>query len=417
MSYSQIKNTEGSQSAPDMDPTSEHNAGTSNAGDNYVWQPEGHPVSIRLNYTAVDKMTLEVMRGFGSIPRRGAEVGGLLLGTAEVNGNQRIVNVVDFHPVACEHSRGPSYLLSDKDYEGLDAALEQWRPSADREGMYVVGFYRSHTRDGLGMSQEDINILDAYLPEGTHHSEAKVMLLIKPYATRVSVGGFFFRDNGTFERTESSYLEFPFRRKELGGGSSGTERLATAARFGEARVSEPPIQFPHVPKVSERENAKTQDRQEQDQPRFAMSAPSFGYDGTQVKKESKFKSGWVWIPLSAIFLFMGVLLGFQTAITMRPRGPASVGAEVFNLSLTAVKSADSLNITWDRTAPAIRTAGHGVLYIKDGDFNKSLNLDASELQVGSVVYRKPSTSVSFKLEVYPKDRTTVSETVEYREAK
>ena len=125
----------------------------------------------------------------------------------------------------------------------------------------------------------------------------------------------------------------------------------------------------------------------------------------------------MWIPLSAIFLFMGVLLGFQTAISMRSRGPAAVGAEVFTLSLTVVKSAESLNVTWDRQAPAIRTAGHGVLFIKDGDFSKSLNLDASELQVGSVIYRKPSSSVSFKLEVYPKDRTTVSETVEYREAK
>ncbi|MEI8155071.1 MAG: hypothetical protein WCG92_26360 [Hyphomicrobiales bacterium] len=320
--------------------------------------------------------------------------------------------------------------MSDKDYEGLDAALSLWRPAAERDGLYAVGFYRSHTRDGLSVVQEDINIFDAYMPESSAASGSKVLLLIKPYATRVSVGAFFFREEGSFKRTKESYLEFPFRRKDLGGGSSGTERLATAARFGEQRVVDRPIQFSQAQAAEAAQNHPQQHQQssrqqpqppspppEQSQRSFAMSAPSFVYEGKPVKKQTKFKSGWVWIPLSAIFLFMGVLLGFQTAITMRPRGPASVGVEVFQLSLTAVKSADSLNITWDRQAPAIRTAGHGVLYIKDGDFSKALNLDASELQVGSVVYRKPSSAVSFKLEVYPKDRTTVAETVEYREVK
>ena len=134
------------------------------------------------------------------------------------------------------------------------------------------------------------------------------------------------------------------------------------------------------------------------------------------KRESNFRSGWVWIPLSLIFLVFGVLLGFQTALNMRPNGPAALGPEIFNLSLTVVKASDSLNVTWDRQAAAVRTAGHGVLYIKDGDFNKSLNLDATELQVGSVVYRKPSSWVTFKLEVFPRDRTIVSESVEYKEA-
>ena len=417
MSYSQINNNEGSQYTPDMDLTSEHNAGTSTTGEYYAWQPEGHPISVHLQYSAIDKLTLEVMRGFGSIPRRGAEVGGLLLGSSELIDGQRVIYIRDFHPVACEHSKGPSYLLSDKDYENLDAGLELWRPSSDRDGMYIVGFYRSHTRDGLSMVQEDINIFDAYLPENSG-TAAKVLLLIKPYATRVSVGAFFFREDGVFERTSASYLEFPFRRKELGGGTSPTERLATAARFGEQRIKEQPIQFPQIPSGDPDETPpQVQKVYSQSSRKVDLTAPNFGYDEKPVVKQGKFKSGWVWIPLSAIFLFMGVLLGFQTAINMRPRGPAAVGAEVFQLSLTAIKSSDTLNVTWDRQAPAIRTAGHGVLYIKDGDFNKSLNLDASELQVGSVVYRKPSGSVLFKLEVYPKDRTAVSETVEYREAK
>ena len=104
------------------------------------------------------------------------------------------------------------------------------------------------------------------------------------------------------------------------------------------------------------------------------------------------------------------------ALSMRSSGPAALGPEIFNLSLKVAKVGDALNLTWDRQAPAVRSSGRGVLSIKDGDNNQSLVLDVNDLQNGSVVYRKPSPSVTFKLEVFPRDRLLVTESVDYKEA-
>ena len=103
------------------------------------------------------------------------------------------------------------------------------------------------------------------------------------------------------------------------------------------------------------------------------------------------------------------------ALSMRPIGPAALGPEIFNLGLKVIKAGDALNLTWDRQAPAVRSAGRGVLFIKDGDHNLSRPLDVTDLQNGSVVYSRPSPSVTFKLEVYPRDHLLVTESVDYKE--
>jgi hypothetical protein len=81
-------------------------------------------VSVRLDFAAVDHILSEVMQGFGSVPKRGAEVGGLLLGTV-APGKPALVHIHDFVPVTSEHARGPSYLLSPSDEARLVAALER----------------------------------------------------------------------------------------------------------------------------------------------------------------------------------------------------------------------------------------------------------------------------------------------------
>ena len=452
------RNGPNQRQAPDRESFSKENSGVllmdrtelnnpTSSEESYLWQPKGHPVKVSLHFDFVDKLLVEIMKGFGSIPRRGAEVGGLLLGTSQTKDGELYITVQDFHPVACEHAGGPSYHLSAKDVQEFQAAVGQWRQTADEDSveghrMSVVGHYRSHTRDGLGMSDEDIDLMDEHLP-----GEGHIMMLVKPFATRVSTAGIFFREGGEFLRTDSSYTEFPFRRKELGGGSSGAERLAAAARFGQNRPSDSAIPFSNAPRSPQgaRQDRLQQDRQQMPGPdmsgpdtmdprhSFAGDPPSYSdpaysepasqpqagpeglYQPERTRKENKIRSGWVWFPLSLIFLALGVLLGFQMALSMRPIGPAALGPEIFNLGLKVIKAGDALNLTWDRQAPAVRSAGRGVLFIKDGDHNLSRPLDVTDLQNGSVVYSRPSPSVTFKLEVYPRDHLLVTESVDYKE--
>jgi hypothetical protein len=119
---------------------------------------------------------------------------------------------------------------------------------------------------------------------------------------------------------------------------------------------------------------------------------------------------WVWVPLSFIFLLLGVLLGILADSAMRPTTP---GGDPYSLSLQADRSGDNLNIKWDRQAPAIRTAQKGILSIEDGAYSKTVDLDPGQLQTGSVVYHHNSNHVRFRLEVYAKDRDSLTETHEW----
>ena len=360
----------------------------------YSWQPPQKPIAIQLQFDVIDRMILEVMKGFGAVPRRGAEVGGLLLGTRGQMGDQLVVQVLDFAPVACEHAQGPSYLLSANDLAVWSETIQRLQAGSTE----IVGYYRSHTRDGLHLAPEDLSLLDEYFP-----ARDLISLIVKPYATRASVAGFFFFE-GESIHSESTYLEFPFRRKELGGGVSSVDRQAAAARFGQNRT--PPTEPGERPIAESRIGPGP------------ISSAVIPAESTVIPPKAKgARSGWVWIPLSFIFMLLGVILGFQIAISMRPRTPANPYLEAWNLALGVQRLEDRLVVSWDRTAPAVRNANRGVMTILAGDDSRRIELSFNDLQAGQLIYRSSPSTVIFRLEVFPKDRTSVAETLEYRQAR
>ena len=95
------------------------------------------------------------MRGHGSVPKRGAEVGGILIGTIRP-GKPMIVRIDDFEPVVCEYRLGPSYLLTDRDAADFEDCWQDWQQSASPSA-YAVGYFRSHTRDGFPWNRKILN--------------------------------------------------------------------------------------------------------------------------------------------------------------------------------------------------------------------------------------------------------------------
>lgn len=358
----------------------------------YTWQPPQKPVSIQLHFDVVDRMLLEVMKGFGAVPRRGAEVGGFLLGNRTQADDHLTVEILQFEPIACEHAEGPSFVLSANDLRLWNEAIARLRAN----GQQIVGFYRSHTRDGLHLAKEDLALLDEYFPD-----RDLVSLIIKPYATRASVAGFFFWE-GESLRSDSPYLEFPFRRKELGGGVSPLDRAVSAARFGQS--SRPPSPAPPGVQTGDSSSLAS----------IPQDLPP-GAPPTEAPKSKPARGGWVWIPLSFIFMLLGVILGFQIAISMRPRTPANPYLEAWSLALGVQRLDDRLVVSWDRTAPAVRNANRGVMTILAGDDSRRIELSYNDLQAGQLIYRSSPATVMFRLEVFPKDRTSIAETLEYRQ--
>jgi hypothetical protein len=156
-------------------------------------------ISIHLAYSVIEPLERDVIAAFNALPKRGAEVGGLLLGRVEQSGN-RTVYIDDYAAVACEYRRGPSYLLSDADRPGLESAIA-------RAGTTVVGFYRSHTRKDFAFDAEDVSRFQTYFPNSNG-----VFLLIKPLSISQSIARFFLWEGGEMGG-DSSLAEFPFGRR------------------------------------------------------------------------------------------------------------------------------------------------------------------------------------------------------------
>jgi hypothetical protein len=301
------------------------------------------------------------MRGFGAVPKRAAEVGGLLLGTIQP-GSPSIVRIEDFEPVPCHYRRGPSYLFTEDDSAAFEKAFERTKPDPSR-ATYGVGYFRGHTREGLSLAPEDVELLDQFFPGPAH-----VALLVKPFGTKVSIAGFFAREDGVFP--ETTPLEFPFGRRELTG-------------------EEPPR------------------RRSLPEPR-----PRLGDSGTPAPATKR--RTWVWIPLSVTFLLLGAALGYQAAMNMSSRVTAR-SPQDYSLSLSVMKTGGNLTVRWDGQSAAVRSAQRGLFEIDDSGYTKSVQLDAAQLQNGSLIYRNSTNTVHFRLTVYPKAHLSIIETLDWQE--
>src|SRR2546425_9393910 len=163
-----------------------------------VWQTPGSP-SIRIGKRAMYGIFSDVLSVFVSVPRRGAETGGILLGR---NTGDEIV-IDDFEPVACEHRFGPSYRLSEADWQIMEKVLARFRSRTDPV-VSVLGYYRSNTESEFRLNDEDGQLIQK------HFSAAEnIILLIQPSRSRACTADFFIRRDECFEQA-SQLLAFPF---------------------------------------------------------------------------------------------------------------------------------------------------------------------------------------------------------------
>jgi hypothetical protein len=380
----------------------------------YHWLPAEKPFSVQVNFDAIDRIHVEVMRGFGAVRRRGAEVGGLLLGTI-IPGHEPIVTIYDFEAVPCEYAMGPSYLLSENDLQKFQQLLDYWSPSAGRD-MYAVGFFRSHTREGLEAAPEDLKLFEEHFSD-----PASVLLLVKPFASKSSIGGFLFREDGEI-RSTTPYLEFPFRSRDLGAKTSG---LPPALQRQPDFHSEPQIaqntieQTTPVPANHHRHDPEppprsvAPDHRETNPIPTVVARPDRGpmfADFHPTPSRWRSKAGW--ILFSVALIVFGSVVGYQYADGKS--GSVSSAADPYALNLTATRADENVVVKWDRTSLAVRNGWRGLLTITEGEDSKIVQMDVPQLQNGSVLYRHLAPEIRFKLEVFLKEQRSVVETLTFR---
>lgn len=364
----------------------------------FHWEVPGKRVSVLVDLDVVERMEAEVLHAFGASANLGGEVGGLLLGSVVSHDRGYTVQVTDFESVPISEEQPEFDLKSEADAGRFARAVGRWEWTPEKE-TYAVGMFRSHTRPGLGMIEQDFDLFQRHFPD-----PSAVLLLIKPFATRASSAGFFFREEGGIHG-DASYLEFPFRRREL---SAVGEDLPGSAGFEQAAQG--------IPSMATATSVLGIG------PDKAEPMPSdelkFGLPTTKIDESSgkRLRSGWVWIPLSFIFLLLGVVLGFQVALSVRSHVPSGFRQDPYALNLSISPAGDSLHVRWDRNSPAVQAATRGWLTIQDGGGQKTVDLDVTQLQNGSVIYRRASAEVRFRLEVLANGRVSVGESLDFRSA-
>lgn len=361
----------------------------------YNWQVPGKKVSVSIDFDVVDRLGQEIQRGNQSGVGHGAEVGGILLGTID-SGTGLAATIEDFEPVPCRHGSSSGFLSEQADEEAFQRALGRWSRT---EGHFLrpVGFYRSSCRNDLALGSGDKSLMQRYFAgaEG-------VALVIKPRVRNPPQAALYYRE-GDGSWPDDFYREFPLRRDELGGGRqedvleapvSGHSTIPGSAETAGGNASAG---------FNEAGSVKSQG------PQMPLT------DTTAVPSRTlKLRGGWVWLPLSFVFLLVGTVLGFQVALSVRSKVVDTPRIDPYELSLTATPSAESVLLRWDRSSPALQNAERGRLVIDEDGQIKNVSLDAGHLRNGSVIYRQAGDSVSFRLEVFLGEHVSLSQTVEFR---
>src|SRR5215472_3426473 len=170
------------------------------ASPSYLWEVPGKPLIVHVAVEVADRLDREIVESFRSLEARGAEIGGLLLGAVQGSSPFEVF-IHSYEVIPSEYKRGPLYKLSPRDLERFEAVLQQRAGAA----LQIVGFFRSHTRKGLSLDAEDIEIFNKFFP-----MQYQVALLAKPFATKPTAQAILIQEGWSL-RSESSYKEFPFQ--------------------------------------------------------------------------------------------------------------------------------------------------------------------------------------------------------------
>ena len=151
-----------------------------------TWSSAASSVTIEYSLVVVEEIRHEVAEGFQKLSRGGIEVGGLLYGVRE----GQIVRIMAIRPATCEHAGGPTFRLSERDRAALHEQIRQDQTDARLEDLVCVGWYVSHTRTEITLTESDQEIFSSFFAQPW-----QVTLVVRPSRGGNMRAGFFVREN------------------------------------------------------------------------------------------------------------------------------------------------------------------------------------------------------------------------------
>lgn len=320
-----------------------------------MWAAEDCPVTIEYSLETLDQIRARAVEAFSSFAHGGLEIGGVLYGTREGG----VVHVSASAELACEHRLGPGFVLSENDQAGF-ARLRR-APA----GMEAVGWYCSHTRNGLTLSPNDQVLFDSYFPH-----TGRVALVVLPARSGSAQATFFFRnasgeltappadavftlEPSHFAAAEPEPAPAPEAAPAVPNGRPAGE--AAAVWPAEAQpMAEPPRPEPAAPRTR------------------SWQAPT-------------------WLARREVWIGLAVVAGAAVLGALMRAPSARLGLQAYGVAPGQVR------IEWNRAAPTVRAASSGVLEIQDGASHLQFALTPEELRSSSITYAQHSGSVQVRL--------------------
>ncbi len=412
-----------------------------------TWTEASRKFAIYIRPEVIARLGTESWIAFKRVPRRGLEIGGILLGRADSQGDTTTYWIEGSVPVESEHRSGPSYVLSESDFGHLQETLSE-------NGAASIGLYRSQTRAEELVSQEP----DVQLLGRCFDTTNALFLMLGPVPGAAAL---FIRADGNlkcvhqFPLASSLSSSLALRQRdaaspqaelsvrpaaEIATGLRDAPPLSVADRARDHQTSppsqEPPEEMDNSDVIVQRPDPhrvlKTALKM-----RFSagMESPATVAPRTSSGAHGKDESEWRiavrrslikfsdacrsrssgvtrggWILGAALSLVLAATVGALShsaprtvaphAVTPPAAPPGAVVRAPEYVRLGVERVGSSLRILWDRNSSALRDASRVVLHIEDGGSRSDRDLARSELDAGSIIYEPKSSELTFRLDVY-----------------
>jgi len=317
---------------------------------------------------------------------RGKMAGGFLLGRTS-RGRGLTLMVEHYEPLTPE--RGiPDSPFADRGR--MESLMDRWRPGRSR--LSLIGLYRTCTPQSGLLTNDDLAALAADTSRkvadviGTNLEGSK----LSPQATTPPAADpmdservFLLIDAGTGGATSKAVLhvtrgesvlwqspQTPFNRNEL-----SKRRAASQSQVSEMR---PPTVAPKEPSPESEETPAT--------------------PKSDLKRLSILKWSIASVGVAALLVTAFLQLrGTSTPGSLLPS--SSTASSDARLGLQLDQSGAAWRLSWNPDSPALVKATKGRLVVTDGAMHKNIDLDASDLRGGTIIYSPITEDVVLQLEV------------------
>ena len=336
-----------------------------------VWETPQCPFRIEYSAAMLNQIRMAAVEAYYSVPRGGVEIGGVLFGSIEPG---RVI-IRTFRRMECEHASGPTFALSERDLEGLERLLRESETDASLAGQKRVGWFHSHTRSEVCLTEADLDIYHGFFP-----GPMEVALVVRPLHLKPTRAGFFFRDAAGNVQAEASFKEF----------------IADSAYLQTFTTDEPPPAAEAIAPVAP--------------PAAASQTALAGPPGNEPALHHFGK--WIVAAILAGVLSSAAVIAVWRPRTVASSPPAPAPAPVTvpqDAAFEAVELEGQTVLRWNRQSPAVQHADGGVLEIHDGNQQKQVPLEPDDLRRGVALYRRTSPRVEFRLRLWQPGQPPIEE--------